>query len=219
MSRERPAQFPQRCGGPPPPPPGSPRSRTGGTAGDVDPTTPPAHRALGVAVGHRQRPHAVPTPGDGAAPRAGHRGQVAAAGHLNQDRGRPGRARPVRRAEPRTAAVRCAPPGRVPRRTRRPRAQRPALARTTGRGATRSCAQPLPTRAWASAVRARNRRRSPRSAAGGHAACRPRAGVRIGRARLGQRVVAVVPHNHQAQPVDRGEHRTAGPDHQPRLAA
>ncbi|CAG6894583.1 hypothetical protein PICSAR11_02330 [Mycobacterium avium subsp. paratuberculosis] len=45
------------------------------------------------------------------------------------------------------------------------------------------------------------------------------AGVRIGRPRLGQAVVGVGPHHHQAQVAQRREHRAAGADHHPRAAA
>ena len=44
-------------------------------------------------------------------------------------------------------------------------------------------------------------------------------GVRIRRPRLGQRVVAVVPHHDQPQIAHRREHRAAGADHQPCAAA
>ena len=45
------------------------------------------------------------------------------------------------------------------------------------------------------------------------------AGVRIGRPGLGERVVAVVPHHHQAEVGDGREHRAAGADDQPGAAA
>ena len=45
------------------------------------------------------------------------------------------------------------------------------------------------------------------------------AGMRIRRPRLGEAVIAVVPHHHQTQIGDGGEHRAAGPDDQPRAAA
>jgi hypothetical protein len=44
-------------------------------------------------------------------------------------------------------------------------------------------------------------------------------GVWIGRAGLGERVVAVVPHHHQPEICDGREHGAAGAEHQPRAAA
>ena len=43
------------------------------------------------------------------------------------------------------------------------------------------------------------------------------AGVRIGRARFGEAVVAVIPDDHETKLVHWSEHRTAGSDHQPGL--
>ena len=160
----------------------------------------------------------MPAPRDGAAARTRQRGHIAAARHLHQHR-RAGLQRGARgpqrhRRQPggargrvallRVAAVlerddaRRAGPHH---RTRRHQIVRPAAAHQRLRlGGARVAAD---QRRAAQLVRAQHRHL---------------AGVRVRRARLGQRVVAVVPHHHQTEIGDGREHRAAGADDQPCVA-
>ena len=106
-----------------------------------------------------QRPGAARAPGRGMALHTGHRGQVAAPGHLHQH----GRVRrPARRgpsARPGWAAGRWRRPGRGPRSASSPvgRDRRARAAARSSARATISFAQPVSTSSWASALRASRR--------------------------------------------------------------
>ncbi len=181
---------------------------------------PPAHRAVGVAVGqrHRARCSAGSGPPCGTGRRPAPARSRGAAPAPAPDARRPGPC--ARCAAPSTAAARCARPGRAPGRRRcRPERHHPRRVRAHHRAGRDQVVGPP-------AAHQRVRLGGPGVATdhcGAAQLVRPQhrdlAGVRVRRPRLGQRVVAVVPDDHQAQIGDRREHRAAGADDQPGLPA
>ena len=179
---------------------------------------------------HRQTAPAASRSGSDSGPvQCRHRAMVRHLAHASAGRSRAGAperapaARPpapcVRPAAPSTAAGRCARRGRVPARSRCHRARHPrgpgAHHGPRGDQVVRPTAPHQRLRLGGAGIAADQR--------GAAQLMRPQhrhlAGVRIRRPRLGQAVVAVVPHDHQTKVGDGREHRAAGADDQPRAAA
>ena len=216
----RPGPAPRRSAGRRSPRPAAAGRRSAGRR-----SRPPAGRTSGrpatrVRRAQRQRPGAVRRSGPACGsprrrPPAGSRAAAPAPA--------PARRRPARRGPPARPGWAAGP---WPRPGRGPAAVSSPVGATAGaraphassRSAAISCAQPVSTSSCASAVRANaadQRRRAGQLGPGEQHL----AGVRVGRARLGVQVVAVVPDRDQPEVGDRREHRRPGADDHRHLAA
>ncbi len=155
----------------------------------------------------------MPAAGDCAATVACQRGHVTAAGHLNEygQTSLQCCAAPPRSAIEGSRAVRAAASRSCANPLSSSATTRGARVRTSCRVATRSCAQPTAhQRLRLSGTRITSDQRRTAQLMGAQHRHLP--GVRVGRTRLGERVVAVVPHHHQPEIRHGREHRAAGPD-------
>ncbi len=174
-----------------------------------EPAAPGARRDR-VPARHAERPVAVRAPGGGAAGLAGQRRHVAAARDLDEDRAPLQRGlrrlpRHVRETGPARRLVACEVDVAAGR-------EHPRAAPTQLRPRQHDLARPAGGDQRRRLHRAR-RRSQDECGAGVRGAQRQHlAGVPVGRVRLGQRVVAVVPEDHEAEVAHRGEHRGAGAD-------